>query len=383
MIRRILMVDDDERILASYQRSLRLKFELEVALGGVEGLQKLQEAGPFAVVVADMQMPGMNGIHFLERVQEAAPESVRMMLTGNADQHTAVEAVNRGQIFRFLNKPCAVPDITRALEAGLEQYRLVTAERELLDKTLSGAVQVLTDLLSMADPAGFGRVEGLLDYCLTVARMLGMEDVWSLRLAAMLGQIGRLTLPQGLLDRAALGRPLGDHEKGMLAALPETSARLLSHIPRLEQVAQIVRYQHKHFDGTGFPPDDAKGEAIPLGARILGTVRAYLDLEAQAGTPAKALDTLRGLSGRHDPKVIAALLELLGPAGPPPPKPRPLGLDELEEGMVLAADVFTSSGLLLFSTGSRLGLSHIEKIQNFARLFGVRTPVMVVEEGSA
>lgn len=378
MTPRILMVDDDERILSAYQRSLRLKFELDVALGAQEGLRMVQEEGPYAVVVADMQMPGMNGIQLLEKVREAAPETVRMMLTGNADQHTAVEAVNRGQIFRFLNKPCNVLDMTRALELGLEQYRLITAEHELLDKTLAGAVQVLTDLLSIADPVGFGRVEGLLDYCLTVARMLGLEDVWALRLAAMLGQIGRLTLPQSILDRSALGRPLSDHEKGMLASLPDTSARLLSHIPRLEEVARIVRYQNKHYDGTGYPQDGMHGEAIPLGARILGCVRAYLDLEIQTGSSVKALETMRQEAGRHDPKVLNTLWELLGPVGPPPAKHWPMELDELEAGMVLGADVFTNSGLLLFSKGSRLGLSHLEKIQNFQRLFGVKTPVMVV-----
>ena len=380
MTQRILMVDDDERILSAYQRSLRLKFELEVALGSQEGLRKVQEEGPYAVVVADMQMPGLNGIQLLERVREAAPETVRMMLTGNADQHTAVEAVNRGQIFRFLGKPCNVGDMTRALELGLEQYRLVTAERELLDKTLAGAVQVLTDLLSMADPVGFGRVEGLLDYCLTVARMLGMGDVWALRLAAMLGQIGRLTLPQGVLDRSALGRPLNDHEKGMLASLPDTSARLLAHIPRLEEVTRIVRYQDKHYNGSGYPPDEVHGEAIPLGARILGCVRAYLDLEAQMGS-VKALETMRQDSRRYDPRVLNTLWELLGPVGPPPAKQWPMELDELEAGMVLGEDVFTKSGLLLFSKGSRLGLSHLEKIQNFQRLFGVKTPVMVVGKG--
>lgn len=375
---RILMVDDDERILASYQRSLRLKFELEVALGAQAALERLQEETGFAVVVADMQMPGMNGVQLLERVRQLSPDTVRLMLTGNADQHTAVEAVNKGQIFRFLTKPCAVADITRALEAGLEQHRLVTAERELLDKTLSGAVQVLTDILSIADPASFGRVQSQLDYALTVAKMLEMEDVWALRLAVMLGQIGRITVPQGLLDRSELGRPLSDQERGLMVRLPEVSARLLEHIPRLEEVARIVRYQSKHYDGTGFPPDGVRGEELPLGARILGCVRHYLECEGRRMAPLEALAELGKAHGRHDPKVLRALGELLGPSGATEDLPvRALALDELEPGMVLAEDVSTDSGLLLFSKGSSLGASHIEKIQNFARLFGVKQPLHV------
>lgn len=380
MNKRILMVDDDERVLSSYQRSLRLNFELVTALGPKVGLQMIREEGPFAVVMADMQMPGMNGIHFLEHVQEASPDTVRMMLTGNADQQTAVDAVNRGHIFRFLNKPCPVPDITRALEMGLEQYRLVTAERELLDKTLSGAVQVLTDLLSLADPSGFEQVEGLMDYCLTVARMLDVKDVWALRLAVMLGQIGRLTLPKGLLERAALGGELNGHERALVARLPDTSARLLAHIPRLEEVTQIVRYQ----DHPCVPaaPGNAAGEDIPLEARILGCVRAYVELEAHLGSPEKALASLQQIPGRYEPRVLQALWELLGPAGPLPPSPRAVEPDDLHTGMILAADVFTGSGLLLCSRGTRLSPSHLEKIQNFSRLFGIRTPVMVLGEST-
>src|ERR1700733_8122058 len=102
MSNRILCVDDDINILEGYQRALRKEFDITTAPGGEEALVKIRDEGPFAVVVSDMRMPGMDGIQLLTRIKQVAPESVRIMLTGNADQQTAMNAVNEGNIFRFL-----------------------------------------------------------------------------------------------------------------------------------------------------------------------------------------------------------------------------------------------------------------------------------------
>ena len=129
MSTKILCVDDEENVLTGLQRTLRKQFPIDIAVGGAAGLQRLERDGPYAVVMADMQMPEMNGIEFLKKAQAAAPDTVRLMLTGNADQKTAVDAVNDGHVFRFLTKPCDPPQLTSALEAALKQYRLITAER--------------------------------------------------------------------------------------------------------------------------------------------------------------------------------------------------------------------------------------------------------------
>src|SRR6184192_4097590 len=104
--------------------------------------------GPYVVVVADMQMPGMNGVQFLTKAEAFSPDTVRIMLTRNADQKTAADAVNQGHVFRFLNKPCSPEQLAVTLTAGLKQYKLITAERELLESTLNGSVKLLTDILS-------------------------------------------------------------------------------------------------------------------------------------------------------------------------------------------------------------------------------------------
>ena len=166
---RILFVDDDANILAAYQRSLRKRFAVATALSAEQGVTLIDSEGPFAVIVADMQMPGTNGIQFLQKAQDKAPDSIRVMLTGNADQKTAIDAVNEGRVFSFLTKPCSPEALELALERALHQYRLVIAEKELLEKTLNGSIKVLTDILSMADSKSFGLAERLREEIRAVA----------------------------------------------------------------------------------------------------------------------------------------------------------------------------------------------------------------------
>jgi DNA-binding NtrC family response regulator len=131
---RILFVDDEPAFLYGYKLMLRQEFEVDTAVGGEQGLASIHDHGPYAVVVSDMRMPGMNGLEFLTRVRRVSPDTVRMMLTAHTDINTAMEAVNEGNIFRFLTKPCERDVLGKAITAGLVQYRLVTAEKELLEK---------------------------------------------------------------------------------------------------------------------------------------------------------------------------------------------------------------------------------------------------------
>src|SRR6478609_5248404 len=142
MPEQILLVDDDRNILSGYRRNLRGEFLIDTAQGGQEALELLEKKGPYALVISDMRMPGMDGIAFLSKLKAMSPDTVRVMLTGNADTETAIEAINEGSIFRFLNKPCSKEILAKTITAGLVQYRLVTAEKQLLEQTLSGCLQV-------------------------------------------------------------------------------------------------------------------------------------------------------------------------------------------------------------------------------------------------
>lgn len=383
MSKKILFVDDDANILSSYQRQLRKEFTMDIALGGEPALAMIQEKGPYAVIVSDMQMPGMNGIEFLTKVEAKAPDTVRIMLTGNADQKTAVEAVNRGHIFRFLTKPCEIEAMTQTLRAGLKQYALVTAERELLEKTLQGSIKVLTEILSLLDPNSFSRAERLRDYMTACAKAFNISKPWELEMAASLSQIGYAAIPPSVLTKINNHQILSKPENDLIARVPETGFNLLSNIPRLENVANIVRYQCKNFDGSGFPLETMAGESIPIGSRILKVLTDMLVLEGQRLSKFKALEKMRQHPDRYDPKVlefVASAFDLFLPGTEPTSGAgRPFMFNELRVGQTLMSDVMTLDGTKIVVAGTEITSVLLEKLRNFSTLSGIKEPILAAD----
>jgi DNA-binding NtrC family response regulator len=121
---RILIVDDDELLLDGLKRQLRSRFEVTTATGGKQALKLVMSQDPYAVIVSDLRMPEMDGVTLLYLVHQAAPDTVRVLLTGKADLESATSAINEGNIYRLLHKPCPTRMLLRALEAAVEQYRL-------------------------------------------------------------------------------------------------------------------------------------------------------------------------------------------------------------------------------------------------------------------
>jgi DNA-binding NtrC family response regulator len=129
---KILFVDDEKSILDGFERMLHDQIEVVTASSGTEGLATIHLLGPFAIVISDMRMPGMDGADFLARVRELAPHTVRMLLTGHKDLERAIVAVNEGQIFRYLTKPCEKEELLKAICLGLAQYCLNVEANETL-----------------------------------------------------------------------------------------------------------------------------------------------------------------------------------------------------------------------------------------------------------
>jgi response regulator RpfG family c-di-GMP phosphodiesterase len=370
----ILLVDDDPNILSGFQRQLRKRFRIETAVGGESGLEILNQNGPFAVVISDMQMPVMDGIRFLAAVREAAPESVRMMLTGNADQKTAMDAVNDGRIFRFLTKPCSTETLTTALEAGIEQYRLVHAERELLSKTLSGSVSVLTEVLSLVNPTAFGHSASVRRLVHKICERLKVPNAWEIEIAAMLSQVGCITIPEATLANLASGAPVSEAQWRMYQDHPSVAYNLISKIPRLQGVAEIIASQQKCFDGSGAPHDGKQEDEIPLGARVLKLAIDVVQLVASGTSPSAVLGVIRSRQGWYDPRLVDVLASSLGieyVVGS-------VTIVQLQEGMVLDQDVISTQGDILLTSGQDVTLSMRERLRKFAASAGgVQEPIRV------
>lgn len=376
MSEKILYVDDEQNVLDAHRRGLRKQFNIDTALGGEQALAALQSQGPYAVIISDMQMPGMDGVKLLAAVRERAPDTVRMMLTGMTDLATAIGAVNEGNIFRFLTKPCPPDALSRALSAGVEQYRLVTAERELLDKTLCGSIKVLGDVLSLTNPTAFGhasRAQGLVQ---KLCEELKCERAWEGAIAATLSQIGCVTLPPDTLDKAYHGQKLTADETQMLAAHPSVGQELVANIPRLEGVAQIIAYQAKHYDGSGVPEDSVAGKDIPLGARILKVALDYNTLKWSGLDDIDAMVKLRERSGWYDPKVTKALEAAIG--FEEAFEVREVGLNDLTVNMTLAEDVRTEDGMIVVGRGQEVTSPMCQRLKNFSRRRVIVEPIRVL-----
>lgn len=377
----VLFVDDEPNLLAAVQRQLRAKVNLRTADSAAGALDILAADGPFSVVVSDMRMPEMDGVEFLHRVRTTSPHTVRIMLTGNTDQDTAIRAVNESNIFRFLSKPCPAGSLLKAIGDAQEQYRLLTAEKQLLEQTLKGSVRLLTEILELVNPETFGRAGQIRDRVRRIASKLQLEDTWQVEIAAMLCHLGSVSLPPDLLRRAASRAPLNNDETQVLREIPSVSERLIRNIPRLESVAEAILYQAKNFDGTGYPDDDRSGERIPLGSRLL---RIAIDIQSSvdAGkSEADAWSELFNHPGKYDLGIVQRSIgsadSSAGAAPGADTKALELSVTQLSAGHRLRASVHTKGGLLLAKEGTILTEAVIERIRNFERLSGVRQPLVV------
>ena len=382
---KILFVDDEPNILAGFRRQLRGKFEVETCACPVEALEMISNDKEFAVIVSDMQMPKKNGIAFLAEVKTICPGAIRLMLTGNSDQETASRAVNEGAIFRFVNKPVEKEDLVAILEAALEQYHLVNAERELFKSTLSGGVKVLTDILSLLDPKAYRRILALREPARIIATELNMARPWDVELAVMLSNIGSIVVPSVLQEKELSGEELSEEEQEILAQVPEVGQKLLSNIPRLELVAEMVYYQNKRSDGEGIPRDEVKGEQIPVGARILKFLKDLSQLESRGVAKHDALDQLAERTGWYDPDVVAAAQQVFRSENTEPiqeTKPegenlRTVTLAQMNIGCTLRSDVETSDGVLLATAGQVVDETVFERIRNYAKVVGIKEPLLI------
>jgi response regulator RpfG family c-di-GMP phosphodiesterase len=369
---RILCVDDEKNVLEGLSRTLRALYSVETALGGAQGLDVLRTKGPFVVVVSDLRMPEMSGVDFLSRARLVSPDTVRVLLTGHGDLLAAIAAVNDGNIFRFLTKPCPTDVLAKSLAACAEQHRLVTSERVLLEQTLRGSIQALTDILALADPAGFGRATRVRQHVTRLMAHFGILETWPLEVAAMLSQIGYVALPPNTQAKIYHGGPLSDSERQMLERMPKVLEQILGNIPRLETVREILRLHFRKFDDTA-----AAGDTASWGARALKVAVDYDIVESEPGSNKHPFDLLRSRTGWYDPVILEALADLCG-SGRQEVVVQELRLRELAVGMFFDEDVKSAKGLLLIARGQEVTPGLLERVRNFSSELGIHEPIRMV-----
>jgi len=304
----VLFVDDEANILSALER-LFLDRSVRVlrAANGEEALA-IVRAEPVAVVVADNLMPGMRGVELLSRVRAASPDTVRVLLTGYADLATAVDAINRGEVFRFHVKPWVDTEIVGTVEEGMRRYQLVRSLRHGDDATLRSLAQTI----ELKDGYTRGHCDRVAAYSLEIAEALHLpeETRRAIRHGSWLHDCGKIGVPETILNcpgklsaadfEVIKQHPVWGAEVGRLADLPE-------------EVINIILYHHERFDGQGYPTG-AKGSEIPLEARIVAVADVFDALTtdrpyARRRERAEAVRMLGALRGTAlDPQLVDTFL---------------------------------------------------------------------------
>lgn len=372
---RILCVDDERNIIEGLSRTLRQHFDVVTAMGPGPAVDLLRTDRQFAVVVSDYRMPGVNGVMLLKHVRDCAPDAVRVLLTGQADLKAAADAVNTGGVFRLLLKPCGPEILVPALTAAVRQHQLQQAEREVLEQTVRGSVKALIDVLALANPMAFGRATRVKQHIGDLGAHIGLGQRWEMEVAALLSQIGCVTLPPAVVEKLYHGHPLEPSERAVIDGLGATAADLIADIPRLDGVREILRHFQAPFHGTANTLDGCP-DGFPIGARLLRVALDFEELLATGLSPAAAIDQMRMRRDTYDPAVLGDFAQLQGARGPC--SYREVALRDLTPGMVFAEDLRTHDGRLLVAHGHEVTAALFERIHDYWVDLPVVEPVRIV-----
>jgi response regulator RpfG family c-di-GMP phosphodiesterase len=361
---KILFVDDEPPVLDGYKRMLHREFEVDTAVGGEQALTTMRALGPYAVVISDMRMPIMTGAQFLAQVRRTAPETIRMLLTGYTDLDAAMEAVNEGNIFRFLTKPCEKEVLAKAITTGLVQYRLVTAEKELLENTLMGSIKVMTDVLSAASPEAFGKSMRITRLVRHLLGKFSLPSPWRFEAAAMLSQLGCVALDPEVIQAAYTGNSLSPENQARFAAHPQVARDLLVKIPRLEPIAWIIAQQLTKDEVHKVPDAPASSADILFGAKMLKLAVVFDNLRMNGLSDEAAIAKLHDRRDEFGPELFEALASI--PPESASTEMRKVSASKLTAGMILMEEIRTKAGMLVVAKGQEVTLALQIKLKNFS-----------------
>jgi response regulator RpfG family c-di-GMP phosphodiesterase len=414
----LLLVDDEPSILSALRRLLRPTGHTVItAPSGAEGLALLAATPGVALVVSDMRMPGMDGAQFLEQVRTQWPDTVRLLLTGYADMASTIDAINRGEIYRYIAKPWDDHELLLVIRQALEQRQLKHENQRLLALTQSQnaelhalntglaqtvaartnelaqlndflnlantqlrqqfltTVKVFSSLLELRGGGVAGHARRVADLSRKLAHAMGMGEAQQhdVFLAALLHDIGKIGFPDSLLRRPVSvfnSRELTEYRRHA-----KVSENALLPLHELKDVAHMVRSHHERHDGRGFP-DGLTGDDIPLGSRVIALANDFDGLVSgthaeRPCTAEQARSLIKQARGHHyHPDVVDAFLILWDRGEWLTQDTHLTPASKLAPGMVLARDFVTEQGTLLLAAEQRLTPPIIARLQAMTRRDG-------------
>ena len=323
-----------------------------------------------AVVVAELDVGGEDGIIFLANARLSSPDTVRMVLSAKDRFTDALNALNTGRVFRYIKKPCPPEELARFLVRGVQHYRELVKDRRAMRNSLVGSVKALVDILDLVNPEAMGCSKRIRCRVMEAGKALDVTPLWRLELAVTLSHIGCVALPGEILEKMERGEDLNPEEMQIFGLHPRIAANLLTNIDQMTSVAEIIRQQRMplHKDQ-------------PLEARI---IKVALDLDRMEHKGADADEILRLMRKKkdsYDPAVVETMLRIS--AMNSPSTVLQFGVEALEEGMVMAVDLVNKDGVKLLLRGQPLSKASLVRVQAFSEALGIIEPVLVEANGGA
>ncbi len=423
----VLIVDDEKNVLSSLMRLLRpLGCKTHTAMNGIEGLSVLEEE-KIDVIISDMRMPEMDGAVFLERAAHLFPETIRFLLTGYADMESTIAAINKGRIHNYISKPWDDDQIKLLVTEALEKKKLIeenarlneltknqniqlkelneslevkVAERtkelsETLEKLESAhtelqdsyyaAIPVFASLIELREGEFSGHCRRVAEQAKAFCTHLELDDdeIRDINFAALLHNVGKLALPDNLINKPYVD--LQFHEKEKLNNHPVIGETALLSLDKLKNTGKIIRHQHEHVSGKGFP-DKLSGNEIPLGSRILSILVDYDELqlgliEQKKYQPNMAKSYLKAKSKvNYDKDLVEKFIDFIEKfdSDASLTEETKIRSSDLKEGMVLSRDLVTEDGMLLLTKGKQLDASMIERVAKIDRDYEEYLKIFVI-----
>jgi response regulator RpfG family c-di-GMP phosphodiesterase len=411
---RVLIVDDEEIVLIALRETLaRAGYLVSTANDPLPALEMLQTQ-QFAVIISDQQMPSMTGLDFLTKAKLMQPDASRMLITAVLSLDTVIDAINRGEIYRFIIKPWLREELLVTVQNAVQRYELLcknallqattlsmnekltelnreleshvarvaeqndqlSALNEALAKNLQRSVELCVQTMQTFYPTLGNQTRRAYEICTSMADVLNLPaaEKQTLEISAWLHDIGLIGVPRHLIRKwQQEPNELEEPERVLIEHHPILGQELAGFVHHLEGVGTIIRSHHERFDGMGYP-DKLSGQSIPWLARLLAVAVAFAESHFEQE---EAVQSIRFSSGTaFDPEAVRAFVRAI-PRAAVPRKEREVLLSELIPGMILAKGIYTANGLLLIPEGQQLSAIYIDKLLNHNRINPINQSLVV------
>ncbi len=352
----VLVVDDTEANVDILVDALGELYEVSVAMDGREALETIAEETP-DLILLDIMMPEMDGYEVCRKLKsnERFAQIPIIFLTALTEIENKTKGFQMGAV-DYITKPFEIAEVNARVKTHLK-LRLAELElRELVVKTLGGAIEVLTDILSVANPTAFSRTTRLKNNVSELMTALNLKAFWQIRMAAMLSQIGSVAVSPATIEKIFRGEEVSQEARESYNRHPQLGYNLIRKIPRLTEVAEIIARQQDLEKGTDFQGDDQAQRLIGVGSKILKLALDYEKLTYSGKAPMAAMAALKNNEKEYGPKLLEAFSRIV--ENEPEPE-RQMAVREISPkdvalGMVFAKDVYTSNEILLIKAGTKV-----------------------------